>query len=179
MRERRLATAAWASTFIPLFAEARQVLPRYLDTGEPSQQAYANWLNYPGREVPSRRKGKWSSETVGRLFDIHIGLIDQAEQEFDIAIDIIRFKWQYADAGAREALADEEAAVREYRAQQINDAYRLTASLRGRPYTDQAVPSRLRAVSARKKKQKAHDSSPPPDQKTEPVGPIEVQLSLF
>lgn len=156
------------------------MLPRYSDTGEPSRQAYADWLNHPDREVPSRRNGKWSSETVARLFDIHVGLIDQAEEEFDIAIGIIRFKWQYADAHARKALADEESAVREYRLQQINDAHRLTAGLRGHSYTDQAVASCLHVIWERPKKRKSTAlSAPPAPPVVETIEPDEVQLSLF
>lgn len=167
LRIRRLETAAWAATFIPLLAEARLELPEYAGRGEPSRQAYANWLNHPSRKVPSRQGGKWSSETMGRLFDIHIGLIDEAEQEFDIAIAVIRFKWKHADPDARTALGDEEFAVRQDRAQNINDAYRLSAELRGRTYVDQKIPSRLQVVSStRKKRSKANE-------------PTEVQLSLF
>lgn len=165
--KRRLETAAWAATFIPLLAEARLELPEYAGRGEPSRQAYANWLNHPSREIPSRKKGKWSSETMGRLFDIHIGLIDEAEQEFDIAIAIIRFKWKHADPDIRAALADEEVAARQERAQNINDAYRLSAELRGRTYVDQDIPPRIQVVSsARKKRSKANE-------------PTETQLSLF
>jgi hypothetical protein len=182
LRKRRLETAAWAATFIPLLVEARLELPEYAGRGEPSRQSYADWLNHPSRKVPQRRKGEWSSETVGRLFDVHIGLIDEAEQEFDIAIGIIRFKWQYADADARKALAGEEVAVREYRAQQINDAHRLTAGLRGLSYTDQTIPSRLRVVSEGRKKRKSSATSPAPAPATtvaEISEPDEEQLSLF
>jgi hypothetical protein len=91
----------------------------------------------------------WKSETVRRLFDIHIGLIDDAEQEFDIAIAIIRFKWRYADTAGREDLAVEEASVRQDRARAINDAYRLSAELRGHVYMDQDIPERLRIASSR------------------------------
>lgn len=168
LRKRRLETAAWAATFIPLLAEARLELPEYAGRGEPSRQAYANWLNDPGRRIPSRNKGEWTSETVRRLFDIHIGLIDEAEQEFDIAIAIIRFKWKHADAEARKALADEETGVRADRARDINDAHRLSAHLRGRTYTDQDIPTRLQIVSSVRKKR-----SQPKEQ------PVEVQLSLF
>lgn len=169
LRKRRLETAAWAATFVSLLAEARCELPEYAGRGEPSRQAYADWLNHPHRKVPSRnKKGKWSSETVGRLFDIHIGLIDEAEQEFDIAIAIVRFKWRHAGPEAREALTEEEAAVRQDRARQINDAYRLSADLRGRPYADQQIPPRLQMVSPAHKKR--------PKAKSEPT---EVQLSLF
>lgn len=187
MRIRRLETAEWASSFIPLLAEARRVLPEYAGTGEPSRQAYANWLNR--KKMPSRQNGRWQSESIGRLFDIHIGLIDEAEQEFDIAIGIIRFKWQYADAEARKALAEEEIAVREYRAQQINDAYRLSAELRGRSYTDQDIPPRLlaasparqRPISARRKKKRGKAAPPlsTPPAAAPPDEPLEVQLSLF
>jgi hypothetical protein len=168
LRKRRLETAAWAATFIPLLAEARLELPEYAGRGEPSRQAYANWLNDPSRKIPSRYKGKWQSESIGRLFDIHIGLIDEAEQEFDIAIAIIRFKWKHADAEARKALADEEAEVRDDRATNINDAYRLSAHLRGRTYVNQDIPPRLQIVSSVRKKR-----SKPKDE------PVEVQLSLF
>ncbi|MBB5712978.1 hypothetical protein [Sphingomonas xinjiangensis] len=168
LRKRRLETAAWAATFIPLLAEARLELPEYAGRGEPSRQAYSNWLNHPSREIPSRNKGSWKSETIGRLFDIHIGLIDEAEQEFDIAIAIIRFKWKHADAEARKALADEEARVRDDRAKDINDAYRLSAHLRGRTYVDQDIPPRLQIVSSVRKKR----SKPKQE-------PVEVQLSLF
>lgn len=168
LRKRRLETAGWAATFIPLLAEARCELPEYAGRGEPSRQAYANWLNHPSRKVPQRRKGDWTSESVRRLFDIHIGLIDEAEQEFDIAIAIIRFKWKHADPDIRTALADEEVTVRRDRAQNINDAYRLSADLRGRTYFDQDIPPRIQVVSssARKKRSKASE-------------PTEVQLSLF
>lgn len=168
LRKRRLETAAWAATFIPLLAEARLELPEYAGRGEPSRQAYADWLNRPIRKVPSRRGGKWSSETMGRLFDIHVGLIDEAEQEFDIAIAIIRFKWKYADPDTRMTLTDEEVAVRNDRARNINDAYRLSAELRGQTYVDQDIPPRLQIVSSvRKKRSKSKDK------------PVEVQLSLF
>ncbi len=168
LRKRRLETAAWAATFIPLLAEARLELPEYAGRGEPSRQAYANWLNHPSRKIPSRNKGQWSSVTVRRLFDIHIGLIDEAEQEFDIAIAIIRFKWKHGDAEARKALADEEAEVRDDRAKDINDAYRLSAHLRGRTYVDQDISPRLQIVSSVRKKR-----SKPKDE------PVEVQLSLL
>jgi hypothetical protein len=168
LRKRRIETAAWAATFIPLLAEARLELPEYAGRGEPSRQAYANWLNHPSRSIPSRNKGSWKSESVGRLFDIHIGLIDEAEQEFDIAIAIIQFKWKHADAETRKALANEEARVREDRARDINDAYRLSAHLRGRIYADQDIPARLQIVSSVRKKR-----SQPKDQ------PVEVQLSLL
>jgi hypothetical protein len=103
------------------------------------------------------------------LFDTHIGLIDEAEQEFDIAIAIIRFKWKHSDPEGREALAEEESSVRLYRAQQINDAYRLSAALRGFSYSDQAIPPRLQIVSSARKKR----------QPTDIQLSTEVQLSLF
>jgi hypothetical protein len=79
LRQRRLATAEWAASFVPLLAEARRELPIYADTGEPSQDAYARWLTENG--ILTRRQKKiWRSESVRRLFDIHIGLIDEAER---------------------------------------------------------------------------------------------------
>jgi hypothetical protein len=105
LRKRRLATAEWASGFIGLLAEARDELPAYADWGMPSNNAYARWLEQ--RSVPPRSgRGEWSSEKVRRLFDIHVGLIEEAEQEFDISSAIIRFKRQYADVSGRAALAD-------------------------------------------------------------------------
>lgn len=184
LRVRRRETANWASSFIPLLAEARGELPIYADTGEPSRQAYANWLNDEDRRVPTRRGGAWTSETVRRLFDIHIGLIDDAEQEFDIAIAIIRFKWRYADAVGQEALAVEEASVRHDRARAINDAYRLSAQLRGHVYLDQEIPERLRATSPRARKQPRSSQAAAPVQSAPPNSntsdqPEEVQLSLL
>jgi hypothetical protein len=167
LRTRRLATAEWASGFIGLLAEARDELPAYADWGTPSNNAYARWLEQ--RSVPPRSgRGEWSSEKVRRLFDIHIGLIEEAEQEFDISIAIIRFKRQYADASSQAALAAEEVAVREYRARQINDAHRLAAALRGHPYRDQDIPPRLI-----KEKTTRHGK------RTRKEEPVEVQLTLL
>lgn len=164
---RRHATAEWASGFIPLLAEARNELPAYADWEAPSNSAYARWLDQ--RSVrPRSGRGEWSSEKVRRLFDIHIGLIDEAEQEFDISIAIISFKRRYADASTRAALATEEVVVREYRARQINDAYWLSAALRGRPYADQDIPPRLmkERTSRRGRRGRADE-------------PAEVQLTLL
>ncbi|MCC2981717.1 hypothetical protein [Sphingomonas sp. IC4-52] len=142
LRHRRLATAEWAASFVPLLAEARRELPIYADTGEPSHDAYARWLTTNG--VLTRRKKKtWHSETVRRLFDVHIGLIDEAEREFEIAMAIVRFKMRYADPAARKALATEEETATNERASAIRDALRLSADLRGHTYEDRPVPDRL------------------------------------
>lgn len=142
LRQRRLATAEWAASFVPLLAEARRELPIYADTGEPSQDAYARWLTKSG-VLTRRRKKIWRSETVRRLFDVHIGLIDEAEREFEIAMRIVRFKMRYADPAARKAVATEEETATNERASAIRDALRLAADLRGRPYDDQPIPDRL------------------------------------
>lgn len=150
LRTRRCKAAKWAEGFIGLLADARSTLLEYADTGEPSRQAYADWLNAQG--IPTRKgKGRWRSQQVHRLFDTHIGLIDEAEREFDIEMGIIRFKWKYADEEARAGLADREKAARENRASQINDANRLSADLRGIPYADQAIPDRLALVARPRK----------------------------
>lgn len=146
LRQRRLATAEWAASFVPLFAEARRELPIYADTGEPSQDAYARWLTENG--ILTRRQKKiWRSESVRRLFDIHIGLIDEAEREFEIAMAIVRFKMRYADHAARKALAAEEETATNERASAIRDALRLAAALRGQTYEDRPVPERLELKS--------------------------------
>lgn len=105
---RRNATAEWAKSLIEPLADARRALPVWADTGKPSRRAIANWLNTSGPPIPSRNGGVWSSETIGRLFDIHIGLIDEAEQAFDIEIAIIRFKWRYATDEGRKELTRQE-----------------------------------------------------------------------
>lgn len=170
LRTRRRKAATWAEGFVGLLADARKTLQEYADTGEPSRQAYADWLNAEG--IPTRRrKGRWRSQQVHRLFDTHIGLIDEAEREFDIEMGIIRFKWKHADEEARTGLANREKAARENRAVQINDANRLSADLRGLPYTDQAVPDRLAPVTQPRKPKK-----PKPDLPDEPE---EEQLSLL
>lgn len=146
LRQRRLATAEWAASFVPLFAEARRELPIYADTGEPSQDAYARWLTENG--ILTRRQKKiWRSESVRRLFDIHIGLIDEAEREFEIAMAIVRFKMRYADPAARKTLATEEEKVTNERASAVRDALRLAADLRGQTYEDRPVPERLELKS--------------------------------
>lgn len=78
-----------------------------------------------------------------RLFDVHIGLIDEAEREFEIAMGIVRFKMRYADPDARKALATEEETATNERASAIRDALRLSADLRGHTYEDHPVPDRL------------------------------------
>ncbi len=146
LKQRRLATAEWAASFVPLLAEARRELPIYADTGEPSQDAYARWLTENG--ILTRRQKKiWRSESVRRLFDIHIGLIDEAEREFEIAMAIVRFKMRYADPAARKALATEEEEATNERASAIRDALRLSADLRGHTYEDRPVPDRLELKS--------------------------------
>lgn len=151
LETRRRQAAEWASTFIPLLEEARLILGEWRDTGKPSQNAYAGWLNNKG--IPTRRDGgRWTSQTVERLINIHIGLIEHAEEEFERLLAIIRFKWKLADSEAKQALADEEHAVREARARAINDAYRLSAKLRGKHYVDQAIPPRLGKVTRRARK---------------------------
>ena len=137
---RRLATAAWASDFILLLAEARLELPLRTETGAPALSAYAKWLNEKGH--PSRRGGEWTAESVNRLLSIHIGLTEEAEKEFDIALGIIRFKRKHGSEGLS-ALDAEEALIKQGRARQINDANRLSASLRGHHYVDQDIPPRL------------------------------------
>ena len=142
LRQRRLATAKWAADFIPLLAEARQALPTHADTGEPSLEAYARWLS--DRKVLTRnRKDRWHAQTVRRLFNVHIGLIDEAECEFEIAMKVVRFKRCHADAHAKEELAAEEAEAKQIRASAISDARRLSADLRGHPFDDQPIPDRL------------------------------------
>lgn len=148
LETRRRAAAEWANTLIPLLDEARLTLPDWSDTGKPSQSAYARWLNVKG--IPLRRgRGRWTSETVGRLINIDVGLIEQAEKEFERLLGIVRFKWKLADVGAQQALTEEELAVREKRALAINGAYRLSARLRGEHYVDQAIPPRLGRVTRR------------------------------
>lgn len=146
LRQRRLATAEWAASFVPLLAQARRELPIYADTGEPSQDAYARWLTQNG-VLTRRQKQTWHSESVRRLFDVHIGLIDEAEREFEIAMRIVRFKMRYADPDARKALATEEETATNERASAIRDALRLSADLRGHTYEDRPVPDRLELKS--------------------------------
>lgn len=153
LRVRRLETAEWAKSLIPILAEARAELPEYAGTGEPSRQAYADWLNF--RNIPSRNgKGKWSSEKVRRLFDIHIGLMDEAENEFEIEIGIIKYKRRAAGKRGLTLLIEEEKAARENRARSINDAHRLSAELRGQTYIDQTVPDSLGQVKRVRQVQK-------------------------
>lgn len=142
LRVRRLETANWAKGLVPSLDKARESLPDYAGTGEPSRQAYADWLNR--KKIPTRNgKGNWGSEQVRRLFDIHISLMDEAENEFDIEIGIIKYKrWINRKAGG-ELFAEEEKTARENRVKQINEAYRLSAELQGRPYTDQEIPDSL------------------------------------
>ncbi|MAM38154.1 MAG: hypothetical protein CL949_06535 [Erythrobacter sp.] len=142
LRQRRLATAKWAADFIPLLAEARRALPTHADTGEPSLEAYARWLS--DRMIPTRKgKERWHAGTVRRLFNVHIGLVDEAEREFEIAMRIVRFKQRHANAHATDELAAEEAEAKLVRASAIRDARRLSTDLRGHPYDDQPIPDRL------------------------------------
>ncbi|MCC4234855.1 hypothetical protein LL253_19470 [Sphingobium soli] len=174
LRQRRLATAEWAASFVPLLAEARRELPIYADTGEPSQDAYARWLTENG--ILTRRQKKiWRSESVRRLFDIHIGLIDEAEREFEIAMAIVRFKMGYADPAARKALATEEETATNERASAIRDALRLAADLRGQTYEDRPVPERLQLKSVVRTGRRQRRTA----RQTADAEIAEEQLSLF
>ncbi|MEZ0498420.1 hypothetical protein ACAX61_19280 [Sphingomonas sp. IW22] len=82
-----------------------------------------------------------------RLFDVHIGLIDEAEREFEIAMAIVRFKMRYADPASRKALATEEETSTNERASAIRDALRLSADLRGHTYEDRPIPDRVELKS--------------------------------
>ena len=169
LKQRRLATASWAESLIPLLAEARLTLPTNDGTREPARSAYASWLNL--RKVPTRRNRQWTSQAVIRLFDLHHGLIDEAELEFDIEFAIIQYKRGYVKhLEGRQALDRRQAAAEQDRAKQINNSRRLTAALRGLRYVDQDVPLRMRM------KRKSR-SKPLTEERPAPVD--EVQLPLF
>lgn len=145
LKSRRLETAEWARSFISLLEQARTDFREEFNF-KPSCKAYADWLNDERREIPTRRGGKWASETVKRLFNIHLGLIDGIETEFDIEIAINRFRRKTADAAGRAKLLDREVDALKDRARKINDANRLSAELQGHRYEDVENPPVLRPV---------------------------------
>ena len=143
LKSRRLETAEWARSFISLLEQARADFREEYNY-KPSCKAYADWLN--DEEIPTRRDGKWASETVKRLFNIHLGLIDGIETEFDIEIAINRFRRKTADPAGRAKLLEREVDALKDRARQINEANRLSADLQGHPYEDVENPPVLGPV---------------------------------
>lgn len=137
LRTRRLATAAWASTLIPVLDQARKELPDQ-DGGGPALLAYARWLNQ--RDYKTRRRKTWRAETVSRLFEIHISLIEEAEKEFKLASAVIDSKLQYAKPQDREALVAERTNIENERVYSIIEARKLVADLKGQSYVDEPVP---------------------------------------
>lgn len=133
LRRRRIATAEWAETLIPFFAEAREVLPEYGLTGRPSNAAYARWLNHSDRKVPARKGGEWCSEKVDRLFNLHIGLCDNADLELEVNENIYKFKMNYIDMYDINVVERELMIARERHSAAISSALKLAASLRGEP----------------------------------------------
>lgn len=142
LKTRRLKTAAWATKLIPAFQQARLELLIRETTGEPNLSGYARWMNQHG--YPAREGGDWTAEGISRVFDIQIGLIAQADKEFDIAMSIISYKQLRGNAQTRAGLQAEEQDARAQHAEAIKDARRLSAALRGREYVDEVIPEPLR-----------------------------------
>lgn len=125
----RLGAEAWAWRLLPTLAEARAAIVEA--TGSPviTRAALARWLNE--NEVPTRRGGVWTSETIRRLLDIPIGLTSQAENDTQAEIRRIEARRKVATPEASEALWKEERAIRDDLKIRIIRIKRLHNALRG------------------------------------------------
>ena len=138
LRTRRLRMAERARALVPTLEQARRELPEKGETGQPSDSDVARWLN--SHHYLNDNGKSWRPQTVARLFDTHISLIDGANSDLKAILEIIRYKSTISRRDFLEGLREEEKYERKQHREQIVDAYRLAADLRGLPFSETDVP---------------------------------------
>ncbi len=137
LRTQRQQAQEFAAAMVPTLVQARSELPYRFKEGH-SNQAIAVWLESNGYR--GRYGGKWTSGTIGRLLDIHIGMIQVADEEYEIAFHAREHVLENHDYPNRDEVLSELGDIESKRAMQITEARMLAAALKGHRYDHRPVP---------------------------------------
>ena len=136
-RTTRLAAIEFAQKMVPILAQARLEVPNR-DADGPSNLAIIQWLNNNGYIAP--RGGAWWPATISRLFDCHVGWIDEIEKEYARLCDIRRAVLQDRGADQKARRLADLGDLEHNRENEILAAHRLAAALKGVPCSIRVAP---------------------------------------
>ena len=140
LRTRREKSRDFALSMVPVLREARKHLPDRGGEG-PSRRGLAGWLNDNG--FKSVQGGNFAPETISRLYDIHIGMIEEAEEEYRIGFEAREYALNDPEVQDRDRIISELADIEESREVAIAEARRLSAELQGKIYRYEPAPPSL------------------------------------
>ena len=140
LKTRRRKTADWAMALLPFLEQARAEIRPKEGCAIP-HSTYAKWLNDAGHRA--REGGPFHPPTISRLFDIHIGLIDDVEQAFDIEYAIADWHRKRGSPEQRNSFSANVNRAQQERIEGIKAARLLSGLLRGEPLPEQEIPPRF------------------------------------
>ena len=157
-RTTRKKAIEFAKLMVPHLAKAREEVSDRGGEGH-SNQALANWLN--ARNHKTIYNAIWRSESISRLFDSHIGWLEEIEKEYATALEMRRSILANERYERREERLAELADIEAVRERDIIEIRKLSAALTGKKYVETAVPAPISPHLVRKREARPKRASQP------------------